>query len=1258
MIKSHNATAIFLSVSFCICQFLFAEDIYFNNFEDKDDISFWACGYPAFFGSLENAEQQKLLAVNSKGLSSTFEGGKANSGVRAFKLDITLPEKGKDCSWNYWCGPKLKIPLDKAVYLSGYIYAERLPPDVEVSLGWNISGVSKDGRRIQSNKKISNGLKTSSGWMFFQADIKKEAGNDWEGNPYLDSWYLHINSENAQFHGQRIVFFLDDVKISTSPVMESGTSGKYMNRSEVISDDPYVVNYKSFFQENPSSNHNLCNNSSFETGMKNWEVQGDCEFFLDDKNARHGSKSLKIQITDPNADISLNSRPVQVAPGEDYTISFYAKSDRDYTLKAGRISLILDKTWKRYILPLKHIKASEPELYSIMIKAKGAGNIWIDAVQIEKGNITDYSIPTTLEIGLHSNKKDNIFYPGETIVFDFNAFNSTDQELISGIKYQVTDFRKKIVSSGNFDFHIIPGTGYKKSIVLDLPLGYYKIKATLDSKGIQSKSEELSFGIITPVSNDKAGVNAFFGMAPFTPGALEGKLFAKESGVKYGAIYNTLYWRDAPPNWKEKNPQWENADRKLEKFRKLGVIPVMGLWGIPLWTGISNVIPKTNTELSDEIIQGWHDYTYSVATRYKYDIKHWIIWGEFMRDPLNVRASMYIRLLKAAASAIRKADPKAVIVGFGEDTARKEGDTWSLIPQLEAHFKLGSLDYVDAVGLDSYTYPASPESMEFGKMLDVLKETIRKYNHGRDKDIWITEVGVKGLDTLYSDLHYTEGASYPSFVTELEQAEDIVRMNLIAKAKGVKKFLTFPGGLASVTSEFPYGLVNYNGTSPKCAYVAYNHMVNRLINAEFKREIKTGDKTICYEFRSGDETTVAIWNYDSSHKPLTLILPIDQQTISEKILDFITLGQTSNSSNGIRVTNMVGTPIGFPSDSKWIITGSPLYFTATDETAAKKIPTAFEEAKIEEVLMNTHWNENGIIVSLKNKTSDQWKGQVTIDAPAELKYSPLSYDYDIPAREEKQLPFFISADCKNPLDNKVTIRAQGTDTPLINEIKPIFCPFIRDKLDIHDDFEKWRTGKSIRLGRDARKSASSSEWGGEKDLSALVYSAWNKEGFHLGVEVTDDIPSYPFQNPPEVWQNDALQLAFDPLCDATGNDSYLNDDIEYTFSMDARGNAIKHCTTNHSANIKEIRIDIKRNMNKIQYKIFFPWSVLGGFNPKEKRNFGFNLTVMDNDGDIEKYPKNKGFNQWLQLSDGLCGGKRPASFRNIILQGPQYEKKD
>ena len=187
---------------------------------------------------------------------------------------------------------------------------------------------------------------------------------------------------------------------------------------------------------------NLIKNSSFETGYDGYyawatyswvsilEHPGTPPVF-DRSAAFHGQASLKMVSEDKGpfmqqVDGVWRNRGkehhvncifdwIKVDPGKKYTLSAYLKSDtKDFTVflgalpnekktitkdGAGLAPMNITTDWKRYIVSFTAV--SSPVTVWIKLGSR-PGTVWMDAVQLEEGELTDYS-GEDFDFGVSSN---------------------------------------------------------------------------------------------------------------------------------------------------------------------------------------------------------------------------------------------------------------------------------------------------------------------------------------------------------------------------------------------------------------------------------------------------------------------------------------------------------------------------------------------------------------------------------------------------------------------------------------------------------------------------------------------------------------------------------------------------------------------------------------------------------------------------------------------------------------------------------------
>ncbi len=241
---------------------------------------------------------------------------------------------------------------------------------------------------------------------------------------------------------------------------------------------------------------------------------------------------------------------------------------------------------------------------------------------------------------------------------------------------------------------------------------------------------------VDPVA-DRFGI-ASSHLARFDSQTMEAK-FQAMNEIKAGWVRSTFAWSDLEGAGKG-IWDFELSDLTIQKAAEHGV-NILGIMGAcPPWAngGKAAWYPPTDLE-------AWGSYVYTVADRYKGKVSAWEIWNEeniqFWQPTPDPVA--YVKLLAIAYEQIRAADPGATVVmggvcGLGAD-------------YLEAAFKLGALDYVDAVAYHPYAdtigeegQPAEakywPKEKLCGWILPLVRDLIWQYSKN-PIEVWITEVG-------------------------------------------------------------------------------------------------------------------------------------------------------------------------------------------------------------------------------------------------------------------------------------------------------------------------------------------------------------------------------------------------------------------------------------------------------------------------------------------------------------------------------------
>jgi hypothetical protein len=293
------------------------------------------------------------------------------------------------------------------------------------------------------------------------------------------------------------------------------------------------------------------------------------------------------------------------------------------------------------------------------------------------------------------------------------------------------------------------------------------------------------------------------------------------------------------------------------------------------------------------------NFAYTTVDRYKDHIHSWEIWNEqnsqrFWKPEVDPEG--YGFLLKAAATAIYAADPKAKVAFGGMATIYDASwdNMWGFLEEVYAfHPDIGN--YFDILAIHTYTFIqiADPETDDPGNrlwqsvptMIKDARDILMRWE-GREKPIWITEVG---WHTAVNDpLDYS---------TEEEQAQYLVRSFILSVAYGATRYCwyTFRDSSDYLNdSEAAFGLVGYDPDPTddvlpyvKPAYYAYATLASVLgdtyYSEDMRLELGLADTQYAYRFITpgGAKRVTVPWTMEDDLSVILLQPGPDMNTFTQ-----------------------------------------------------------------------------------------------------------------------------------------------------------------------------------------------------------------------------------------------------------------------------------------------------------------------------------------------------------------------------------------
>lgn len=207
-------------------------------------------------------------------------------------------------------------------------------------------------------------------------------------------------------------------------------------------------------------------------------------------------------------------------------------------------------------------------------------------------------------------------------------------------------------------------------------------------------------------------------------------------------VIQLLEWREVAPTPDRRN--WEYPDLLVQGCSYYGLNLALRLdhppdWAIEEGTGVP-VNPDDYAAFVREVV-----------CRYRERVQAYIVWNEpnlaleWNDEPPNPEG--YVRLLKAAHSAVKQYDPQAKVIAAGlAPTNARDGHAMDDRLYLQALYDSGFRGHYDALGAHPYGFaypptdpPGAHDGLNFSRLAE-LRE-IMVANGDAETPIWATEVG-------------------------------------------------------------------------------------------------------------------------------------------------------------------------------------------------------------------------------------------------------------------------------------------------------------------------------------------------------------------------------------------------------------------------------------------------------------------------------------------------------------------------------------
>jgi len=282
--------------------------------------------------------------------------------------------------------------------------------------------------------------------------------------------------------------------------------------------------------------------------------------------------------------------------------------------------------------------------------------------------------------------------------------------------------------------------------------------------------------------------------------------------------------------------------------------PTWPLWVNPLSERVKDDPPNCMSAARGHILLPPRDLYYNYIYQTVKHIKGRVPIYEIINEPnLYLAPDVYVRYLKVAHDAIRKADPASKICGFCL-TSDFGAIAYSWTAKCVA---LGGLDYVDAVSFHPYASRELGSALPADQKIADLRKEMKNYGKP-DIPLWNTEL------YYLIDEQYEKHATNDAYEECLCQPHHVVWRFLVDLGEGCVQSISLPTAFLwkrMLTPHMLASLDNYHELIPSENMVAYNTMARLFERAKNVKKIRYPSGIICYVYRKDGKLIAAVWNY-------------------------------------------------------------------------------------------------------------------------------------------------------------------------------------------------------------------------------------------------------------------------------------------------------------------------------------------------------------------------------------------------------------
>lgn len=965
---------------------------------------------------------------------------------------------------------------------------------------------------------------------------------------------------------------------------------------------------------------NLLVNPGFELGWLGWGpslyrranapyAEKEIPSGLDFTTKQEGAASFRLEPND-----TLASQPCRLKINQPYTFSFYARAVPGPGPKHQVSVLVLNPKWKmfartltvgkdlgpewkRYSIPVLFTEAMTPYLNSMYIRIDSQDNtVWLDALQFEKGPMTEYAAAP--QAGILTPSADGLFALGkpETVEVAVAATGGIPKPLTVSLK--ATDVYASVLWEKTLPVAPTPDELVKIPVTLpNTALGVANVSLTVTAAGEPAPLSVNQWRYC--VTDGRPGAirrNPLFGMEnAIGRAAAWVEEFNEHMADMAGAGFSRVFIGQGGVIDPDDPVQLENLKQQVSRKKAGGKIVMLNI-DLPKGARLSPNA-KTDVEPDEAVVAAEEAAFAAYAGKIAAGLKDRVDYYQLLNEPniWNARTGAkrglrlmpperYARFLAAGAKAIRAACPQAKIA------ANTNGVD---VVYTDALFAAGAARSIDVFTFHSYrSTPETPPTYEDIRRLRTLLD-----RYGKGMPIFNDEqyFGVRNPNGGGGEVDRDYFSD-----SEQDHAGRILQNYLHHIAAERVPWSVFSTGETLFRRGYANPVYFYYG------YGGYRFLSQTLydITAAANVEVHPSVRAFLFERRDGVK-----------------IVSLNTRVFGVKGGLRNAGADAAFDANGNRIPPG-DVPLGY----------LPVYLMFGKDTPADAVAAAVKHADFYglDAPLRARFEAAGGTLTMTVENGEDKPADTTLaftampegwSAPAPVRIAGLA------GRAARVFTFPVGE--KEFSWNKnypVGYRAEVGDSIVTKTVRLPSVFAARRAIAVDGDLADWQGIPDMTLAEENLSpdfSGGKLPHTGAQDLSAKVGLAWDEQNVYCAVQVADDVPAHGDGDETMFWKYDSVQLYFDMQNEA--GKLYDTNDATYVIGLGKGGTPVAYLDKNPTgryvgaANADrgidgDVRVAYRKTGTGGVYEIAFPRVALPYLPLKDGTVFGFSVLVNDNDG--------------------------------------------